>query len=156
MNSTTMATTKATKAAAVVEMSEIRRKDSRRFGRVVPGEVLDGIRATIVPGESITLHGAVAPGRRYVLNPATGRHEPNARPMLFCNHFAMGDVAEVGSYNLVYTGIVVKITAKQVWVEEYSGTPNARLYKFDIASFASKNWDFDAAEASKRNSEWMD
>lgn len=156
MNSTTMVAAKTSKAPAVVEMSEIRRKDMRRYGRVIPGELLEDTRATIVPGVSITLHGAVAPGRRLVKNPATGRHEPSTRPVLFCNHFELGDTAEVGSYNLVYMGEIVKITAKQVWVAEYKGTRNERLHKFDIATFASRNWDFDAAEACERNANWMD
>lgn len=114
------------------------------------------ITVDIVVGESITLHGASAAGTRYVKDPVTGRMVPSTRATLFCNHFAIGDVAEVHAYNLVYTGIVRKITAKTVTVVEYEGTSNAKTYRFSIERFASKNWDFDAKDASKRNSEWTD
>lgn len=151
-----MATTKATKARAVVVLDEIRSKTHKRGSQVYGGEVVEGHHAEIVVGESITLHGAMKAGSRYVRDAATGRMVPNARPMLYANVFRIGDEACVGSFNLVYTGIVRAITAKTVTVVQYEGSCNERAYRMDIATFDRRNWDFDAAEASRRNAEWMD
>lgn len=156
MNGTTMATTKATKAPAVVVLDEIRSKTHKRGSQVYGGEVIEGHHAEIVVGESVTLHGIVPAGHRYVRDAQTGRMVPSARPTLYANVFRIGDEACCGSFNLVYTGVVRAITAKTITVVEYEGSRNERVYRMDIATFDRRNWDFDAAEASRRNAEWMD
>lgn len=114
-------------------------------------------RATIVPGKSVTLHGIEAAGHRYVKNPETGRFDNVLEsPKPYANHFAIGDWAEVGAYNLVYTGQITKITKKTVTLVEYPGTNNAKTYRFTIAKFDRRNWDFDLAKATERNANWSD
>lgn len=140
----------------VITLDVIRGKDRKQFGKVHPGEVAEGHKAEIVIGKSITLHGAIPAGRRYVQDPVTGKHGPSTRPQLYCNHFQVGDVACVGSYNLVYTGTITAITAKTITVVEYFGTSNAKTYKLDIATFDRRNWNFDVDAAAKQNAEWRD
>lgn len=138
-----------------VSVSEIRSKGRKCHGVSYPGEVLEGHRAEIVPGKSITLHGSVK-RTRAVKNVATGGWDYEPKYDLYANHFEIGDWCEVGSYNLVYTGRIRKITAKVVEAVEYEGTNNERVYRMDLATFTRRNWNFDLDEASKRNSEWMD
>lgn len=139
----------------VITVSEIRERDSKRFGRIFPGRVVEGHKAEIVIGRMITLHGVIRPGTRYV--PTTeGRTGINVRPILYANVFHIGDVATVGGMNLTYMGRVTAITAKTISVVEYPGTYNQKVYRFSIARFDALNWDFDVADASKRNTEWTD
>lgn len=111
-------------------------------------------KAIVTPGESIVLHGAVAPGRRYVKGP-DGKHTmTNARPILYAVPFKVGDEAAYGGMNLTYTGTIVAIGPKTVTIEEpYSSHRKHRL-TFDYFHFY--NWDFDAAEVAKRSAEWRD
>lgn len=68
--------------------------------------------------------------------------------------YAIGAMAEYGSYNLVYFGAVLSITPKTVTVEERG--PGGRTRRMPMGEFADRNHDFDLAAALRRNSEWMD
>lgn len=114
-----------------------------------------GLTAHVVVGKSVTLVGETPAGHRNVLNPETGRYEPNAEPLPIRRTFKLGDEAECHSYNLVYTGVVRGITAKTVTVVEYEGSNNEKVYRMTHFAFAEKNWDFDGAAVAKRNAAEM-
>jgi hypothetical protein len=111
---------------------------------------------TIEPGSFIVI--ATTDNRsNYTRDPIKGGYLRTEETFEVLKTFAIGDIATVGSYNLVYTGIVRKITAKTVTVVEYEGHHGMeRTYRFSIEKFVGKNWDFDAAEASERNANWRD
>ena len=69
--------------------------------------------------------------------------------------FNVGDIAEYDSYNLRYTGIITKITEKCVTIVAYPGTSYAETHRLDLATFCWRNFNFDAAETQRRNSEEM-
>lgn len=71
------------------------------------------------------------------------------------NHFNLGDEAEYGSYNLIYTGPITKITDKMVQITAYPGTNNERRHNLDLNTFCWRNERFNATEAAKHNSEEM-
>lgn len=65
--------------------------------------------------------------------------------------FTVGDVAEYDSYNLSYTGKIVKITDKCVSiVEPYR---NGKTHRLDLDTFCWRNHNFDAAETARQNAE---
>lgn len=68
--------------------------------------------------------------------------------------YAIGAMAEYGSYNLVYFGAVLSITPKTITVEERG--PGGRTRRMPMGEFADRNHDFDLAAAQKRNDEWTD
>jgi len=136
-------------------ITEIRDRDRKMYGVVRSGELLKDTTAEIVEGGSIALTHVVQAGGRYVKD-AGGRNVPNPEPYIVTKTFRIGDRAEVGSYNLIYTGIVRKITAKTITIVEHEGTSNEKVYRMSIYNFAWRNWDFDAAEAAKRNADWRD
>ena len=133
---------------------EIRDRDRKRFGRTIPGEVAEGQHAEIIPGRRIRLFGVEKAGRRYVKDPVTGKMVPNEE-RLYRRDFRIGDTAEVGSYNLIYTGTITAISEKTITVVEYHGTPNAKTYRMSLHEFNRRNWDFDADKAAEHNAEEM-
>lgn len=74
-------------------------------------------------------------------------------PQHFDRVFKIGDEATYDSYNLVYTGPIVKIGPKSVTIYNNCNDKNMRLDLFD---FIRRNWNFDLNKINKRNSEWMD
>ena len=138
-----------------IMMTEIKDRDSKRFGIVHPGRTLNGTTVEIIPGERITIMTVEEAGSRYVKNDA-GKYVPSTEDRLVTKTFTLGDTAEVGSYNLTYTGTVRKITEKTVTVVEYEDFPGMRkTYRMSIYDFASRNKDFDAEETAKRNAVMM-
>lgn len=131
------------KPSAPVTVWEIKAKDSKRFGRVIPGDVAKGHHAQIVPGKSIRLFGEV--GQRY--DGTRGLVDGG----VFKRDFKIGDEAVVGSYNLVYTGIITAITEKTITVVEYAGTSSAKTHRMDLFTFDMRNRDFNAEETARRN-----
>jgi hypothetical protein len=91
--------------------------------------------ADVVPGVSIRIHGTNFSGQPFDLT------------------FRMGDSAIYGSFNLVYTGEIVGITAKQVKIN-----PGHResCKVFDLYGFVLKNYAYDAERISKNNADWSD
>lgn len=68
----------------------------------------------------------------------------------FDQTFRVGDEAVYGSYNLVYTGTIVKIGPKTVTIED--GTHRRRL---KIVEFVDFNAHYDAEKIRKRNNDMM-
>ena len=128
-------------------------RDHTRFGQPRAGETLKDTTVTIVPGKRIEIVHLVRPGHRNVKNPVTGRYEPNAEAFTVRKTFEIGDLAEVGGYNLTYTGRVRSITPKGVTVVEHEGTSYAKTHRLSVYLFARMNWDFDAEETARRNAE---
>lgn len=69
--------------------------------------------------------------------------------------FKVGDTAEYDSYNLSYTGTITKITEKTVTIVQYPGSSMARKHMLSLHEFAWRNWDFNAEETARKNSEEM-
>lgn len=149
--STTPVNQNAKSSPAPIKVWEIKSKDSKRFGKVYPGEVVKGHHAEIVPGKSIRLFGSV--GQRW------GNREDGMNGLIdggvYVRDFKIGDTAVVGSYNLTYTGKITAITEKTITVVEYHGTSMAKTYRMDLWTFDMRNWDFDADATAKRNAEMM-
>ena len=64
--------------------------------------------------------------------------------------FSVGDLCQVGSYNLIYTGEIISITEKTVKVSDCGHTKNLSIYKF-----VNMNWDYDFDYITKHNIEEM-
>lgn len=111
---------------------DIYTKERKRFGTVYPSEKTP-YAATVIPGKSITIV----------------RYDNNGEVYME-NHFHIGDEAEYDSFNLQYTGEIVKITEKAVTI-----TNHGRNYRLDLHKFAWRNIDFDAEEVAKKNAETM-
>lgn len=75
------------------------------------------------------------------------------RYRLFNRTFHIGDTVEVGSYNLVYTAKITRITAKSVFTDNDYSTCTTQ---FKLWEFINRNWNLDLAAINKQNSEWMD
>ena len=103
-------------------------------------EVQPGEWAEIVKGKSIRLFGA---RQRWVGN--------EKRVHLYENKFVLGDTAEYDSFNLSYTGEITSITDKTIVFTLRDG----RKKRLKIATFQWRNWNFDAEETSRKNSETM-
>jgi len=67
--------------------------------------------------------------------------------------FRIGDLAEYGSYNLIYTGNITKITDKMVQITAYQGTLSERRHNLSLYEFCYKNYRFDAAKVNEQNAE---
>lgn len=119
----------ATKKTVTVE--QIKERDSKRFGRHIPGRVADGHKATIVLGESITLHGV-------------------DRGLAYSKTFKIGDTAAYHSYNFVYTGEIVAIGEKTITIKDHDTVTRLALYSFDW-----RNFDLDLESIAARNHETM-
>jgi len=104
-------------------------------------EVKPGEWAEIEKGKSIRLFGA---RKRW-----EGSEESVA---LYETKFEVGSEAEYDSFNLSYTGTIVSITDKTVTIQPPYGDKKKRL---KIATFQWRNWNFDAEETSRKNSETM-
>ena len=115
------------------------------------GHVVQGHQATLVTGQSVTLHGEEPAGRCYVTK-ADGSQGVNEEPIAYSRHFNVGDECIVGRFNLVYTGTIVSITSANVIVREHGETSTKRL---SIAEFDNLNWRFDAAKVKEYNAEEM-
>ena len=71
------------------------------------------------------------------------------------NAFQLGDTAEYGSYNLIYTGPITKITDKLVQITAYPGTRSERKHNLDLSTFCWRNETFDAEKTAAYNAEEM-
>ena len=71
------------------------------------------------------------------------------------NQFTMGDSAEYGSYNLIYTGPITKITDKMVQITAYPNTRNETKHNLSLDTFCWRNEKFDADKVAKHNQEEM-
>ena len=71
------------------------------------------------------------------------------------NQFNIGDEAEYGSYNLIYTGPITKITDKIVQITAYPNTRNETKHNLSLDTFCWRNEKFDAVKVAKHNQEEM-
>jgi hypothetical protein len=69
------------------------------------------------------------------------------------NRFNLGDEAEYGSYNLIYTGPITKITDKMVQITAYPNSRNEKRHNLDLSTFCWRNERFDAVRVAKHNQE---
>ena len=103
--------------------------------------------ATVTPGRGtgseITLHGAKP---RWMTEIGEMVTHPYTRT------FRVGDTVEYDSFNLSYTGVIVSVGKKTVTVDPGRGGRKRRLA---FHTFNWRNWDFDAEETARRNSEMM-
>ena len=65
--------------------------------------------------------------------------------------FQVGDEAEYGSYNLIYTGKITKITDKCVTIVAYYGSSIAKTHRLDLSEFCCRNFGFNAEKIMNHN-----
>lgn len=71
------------------------------------------------------------------------------------NQFIIGDEAEYGSYNLIYTGSVTKITDKTVQITAYPGSSIERRHNLSLYEFCWRNEKFNAERVREHNNNEM-
>ena len=71
------------------------------------------------------------------------------------NQFKLGDTATYNSYNLIYMGIITKITDKVVQITAYPGSRSERRHNLDLYTFCWRNEKFNVVEATIQNGEAM-
>lgn len=69
------------------------------------------------------------------------------------NEFKVGDICTYDSYNLIYTGLIEKITDKTVTVVAYKGTYNEFRKRLSLYEFCWRNIKFNVEECAKHNTE---
>ena len=71
--------------------------------------------------------------------------------------YKLGELAEYGSYNLSYYGVIINITPKQVWIQEsdYRGNLNGEKHHLSLDTFAWRNATWNADKAFEENSDTM-
>lgn len=67
------------------------------------------------------------------------------------NSFKMGDEAEYGSYNLIYTGKITRITPKAIQITAYPGTSSERRHNLSLNEFCWRNYNFNAERVAAHN-----
>lgn len=120
---------------------------TKRFGRVTPASVKPGAFAAITPGRSIVLFG---------VHKVYPKGSPTPQMRGYMRRFAIGDMAEYDSYNLVYYGPILTITPKTVTISKDRGGRRDEKASLSIERFNQKNYDFDLSLARRRNNEWSD
>ena len=122
--------TRAPKGPRRILMENLKHRDIVRRGQKIEGRRMPGQHAEIVVGESIRLFGTAPGEKTYDIT------------------FRIGDEAEYDSYNFAYTGKIVSIGEKMIGIQP---DRSKRVHRLDIAYFADRNWDFDAAAIAERN-----
>lgn len=79
-----------------------------------------------------------------------GKFTNRAEPIYFDLVFNVGDEAQYGSYNLIYTGKIVSFGQKTITIEDHGES-----HRLDIYRFIDQNWDFDSERIAKYNAEEM-
>lgn len=69
--------------------------------------------------------------------------------------FTIGDEAEYGNYNLIYTGEITKITDKTVQITAYPGSMNERRHNLSLYEFCWRNENFNAERVREHNANEM-
>lgn len=98
--------------------------------------------AAITPGKSLVIFG------RYC-------------GAMYRKRFAIGDEAVYGSYNLVYTGKILAISAKRINVgtgwsrngTRITASDKEKARSLDLFQFSWRNYDYDAHDIARRNHE---
>jgi hypothetical protein len=71
-------------------------------------------------------------------------------PQEFDKVFRVGDVAEYGSYNLIYTGRILAIGPNTVTVDR-TGTLATSPPVWPVYAFIRRNWNFDSGERVEKH-----
>jgi len=120
----------------------IRERDRKIRGRLIPGEARMGHHVAVTPGRSIQLYGM-----RDAFTSESRAGAPHGTKVPYAVTFKIGDTCESDSYNLVYFGKIEAIGRKSVSIRcEVSG-----LIRLDLATFSRRNYDFNQAKAEARN-----
>lgn len=141
-------------AKRTVVIEKLTAKPIKRRGSVIQRteDTSREFNAEIVKNQSIRLFGWTR-GTKCGYDVDRSGRNPTTRP--FVRVFRIGDEAEYDSFNLSYIGKIAAIGEKTVAIESRAGS-SSKLHRLDLYTFALRNWDFDAAVARKRNSEWLD
>lgn len=116
-----------------IEITDIRDRDRKRHGEIIPGEIEKGSNATIVVGKSIRLHGV-----RWAGQECERRHDIT---------FNVGDQAVYDSYNLTYVGEIIAIGPKTVtFTDQFERNKRLSIYEFN-----SRNRYFDMEKIKRDN-----
>ena len=67
--------------------------------------------------------------------------------------FYIGGEAVVGSFNLIYTGTITRISEKTVTVVEYPGSSMEKSYRMSLAKFENRNYDYNGRQIAAHNFE---
>ena len=139
---------------------KITEKARRWHGKTIPEKIREGEFAAITPGRQIVLFGV-----RKRLMPGNRTYEYKG----YMSRYSMGDSAEYDSYNLVYFGEIIGITAKQVTIDKnarfrqrHAVTGESMRYPvskavLSIERFSYKNWDpNNLQQGLERNRNWSD
>lgn len=147
MNTTTSAATmaRATKAAKVITIRDLKDRDWTKFGHTHAGRVDVGQHAEITVGVSIRLFGSY---KSYPYNKELSRSVET--DVAYDRTFAIGDTAEYDSYNMHYLGSVTAIGEKTITI-----TDGSKVRRLSIFDFAHRNHDLDLEAISARNSDVM-
>lgn len=108
---------------------EIRSKDRKRSGKIIPGTA-SGMMAEITR-DSIHI---------------TGNYFNQEVDITF----RVGDVVEYDAYNLRYLGTIEKITEKRITIQPRYSKGRRSM---DLYSFAWRNYNFNLDEANRENAE---
>lgn len=125
----------------MIRIENIQPKSYKKFGVIhKPSNGNDTVyHAEIIPGKSIRIFGTY------------GNHING--PQTFDKTFKIGNSAEYDSYNLKYTGPIVKISKASVTI---NGKDTMRGNKrLDLNTFCWRNWDFNAGKIAANNNETM-
>lgn len=133
----------------IINIIGVRSKDHVQFGMKYEGKIDPNKNADIIKNESIRIYGLEKGRVRYDQQTKQTTHYTLAYDITF----KIGDEAVYGSYNLVYTGKIIKIGEKTVTIAKGHGDRNKQL---DIDTFISRNYDYDAQKIFERNSNWYD
>lgn len=115
--------------------NNLKDKDRKRHGEVLPGNTRIGQHAAVSPGHILIYghrHGSTNPYFDYEYE------------------FRVGDQAEYDSYNLQYIGTITKISPKTVTIEAFG-----RSHRLSIYDFSWRNNDKTVQEKRSENSEAM-
>lgn len=119
-----------------IHMQTIPGPSGVRKGRPYAIDAKPGHQATIVVGESITLHGE--------------HKKSEGIYALYNRTFRLGDTAEYDSFNLSYTGEIVSIGEKSITVRD-----GKKLHRLSIYEFDWRNFDLNLEAIEARNFEHL-
>lgn len=133
----------APRPSQMIELRDLRSRDTVFAGRRVEGTAAVGHHADVVPGKSIRLHGTL---------------DTRTWPVQYDRTFRVGDVAEYDSFNMHYTGKILSIGEKAVTIGEArsnGGRAFVRKHRLSIYTFSWRNRDLDLAAIAARNADVM-
>ena len=142
-----------TRNGGVITYTNVQSPARKRAGVTYPGRIREGHNVDVRPGQSVRLYGVLRNRvRRLRVCSVDGSRAHTTRyDQPYDLIFRIGDRSEHGSYNLIYTGIIVSIGAKTVTVEKDSGG-RVRMSLYD---FSRRNEDFDIERIRAQNQDTM-